>query len=162
MISDNPSSLAIAALLRKERDLLDRGDLDAWRQLFTTDGVYWMPSDPAHEKPLEAISLMLEGQELMEIRARNFGHAMSPSMAHPLRSCRLMEIRSILPSKGGDGEWQAIASFHAVISYRQEQQLFAGSYTYLVAATGTGFLIRQKRVDILNVDQPIKSVLIYI
>ena len=35
-----------------EADLLDRGDFDAWLDLFADDGYYWVPSHPDQTSPL--------------------------------------------------------------------------------------------------------------
>ncbi len=153
---------AIITLVKEERDCLDKSNLKGWMSLFCTDGVYWMPSHPGQTDPHQEISLLYEDRHLMEIRAENFGDPMSPAMAHPVRSCRLIEIKSVTPARARDGSWQALANFHAVLYHREEQFLFAGQYEYLVQFVEGRPLIKQKRVDLVNIDAPLRNIMIYI
>lgn len=152
----------IVALAKAEIDLLDIGDLKGWMSLFSEDGVYWMPSHGGQTDPHAEISLFFEDRTLMEIRAENYGHHLSASMAHPIRSCRMMDVTLIEPCSDLGAGWKLTAKFHAVISYRQQQSLFAGRYEYLVRIVDDRPRIRQKRVDLINADSPLPSIMIYI
>ena len=48
----------IEQFLYDEADLLDRPDLDAWIDLYTEDGTYWMPVDEDQSDPINHISLI--------------------------------------------------------------------------------------------------------
>lgn len=161
-VRTDPDAAVVVALIRHERDLLDRGDLSHWMELFCDDGVYWMPSHPEQTDPAGAISLLLEDRPLMRIRAGNFQHPLSPAMAHSIRSTRLMELTQIERCADNGCHWRVVANFHAVVSYREQQQIFAGRYTYLIREEGKNKLIWRKRVDIINVDHALKSIVTYI
>ncbi|NNM01898.1 MAG: aromatic-ring-hydroxylating dioxygenase subunit beta, partial [Gammaproteobacteria bacterium] len=60
--------LAIEQLLYDEADCLDRADLDAWFNMYTDDGTYWMPVEPDQADPLSHISLFYDDRLMMEIR----------------------------------------------------------------------------------------------
>lgn len=152
----------IVALAKAETDFLDRGDLKAWMSLFSEDGVYWMPSHPGQTDPHTEISLILEDRALMEIRAANFGHQLSASMAHPIGSCRMIDVTSVEPCSDLGCDWKLRAKFFAAISYRQTQSVYAGRYEYLVRLSGEEPRIRQKRVDLINAESPLPSIMSYI
>ena len=50
-----------------EAELLDTGNFDAWLDLFTTDGVYWMPLEPGQQERRLVGSLMNEDLSLIHI-----------------------------------------------------------------------------------------------
>jgi benzoate/toluate 1,2-dioxygenase beta subunit len=152
----------IESLIGREVDLLDQGDLATWMTLFTDDGIYWMPSHAGQSDPDKEISLFYEDRELMEIRAANFRHDLSPAMQHPVRSSHLVYVTGIEPGPESEPSWWVAAKFHAVLFHREEQTLFAGRYRYLIKQVNGRLQIKSKRVDLINVDAPLTSILIYI
>ncbi|RMF07788.1 MAG: aromatic-ring-hydroxylating dioxygenase subunit beta [Alphaproteobacteria bacterium] len=150
----------IEKFLYDEADLLDRGDLKAWLELFTEDGRYWMPARPDQDDPETEISLFYDDRLLMSIRALNFGHPLSPMMEHPVRTSHVIGNVRLAD---WDGETARVtANFHVVALQRKEQTVFAGRYTYELVRAGAGWKIRQKRVDLINCDMPMKNILIYL
>ena len=78
-----------ALLRRVEQFLFDQSDmLDSrrwqdWINLFTKDGVYWMPADPAHESGDGVPSIFHEDLYMMRTRMKRLNiHAPGPSHRH--------------------------------------------------------------------------------
>ena len=69
-----------ALLRRVEQFLFDQSDmLDSrrwqdWINLFTKDGVYWMPADPAHESGDGVPSIFHEDLYMMRTRMKRLEH----------------------------------------------------------------------------------------
>ena len=159
--SQTPDLAEIEEFLQTEADLLDEGDLASWMELYTDDGTYWLPVRPGQESPLDEISIMYENRTLMAIRCNNFGHHLSPSMAYPVRSSRILSRFRITELDETTGDCTVRCKFQAVVNYR-EQTLFAGTYTHKLKRTANGYRIVQKRVDLINCDADHKSLLIYL
>lgn len=155
-----PDVAGLEAFLYDEADLLDRGDLKAWLELFTEDGRYWMPARLGQDDPETEISLFYEDRLLMSIRALNFGHPLSPMMEHAVRTSHV--IGNVRLANWDGVVAQVTANFHAVVLQRKEQTIFAGRTTHDLVQDGRGWKIRQKRVDLLNCDMPMKNIMIYL
>jgi hypothetical protein len=54
------------------------------------------------------------------------------------------------------------SNFQACIYYRGEQTLYAGRYTHDLVRTDDGLRIQHKRVDLINCDAALRSIIIYL
>ena len=158
-----PDLATIETFLYREADCLDRVDLDAWFQLYTEDGSYWMPVSPDQRSPETEISIFYDDHLLMEIRRRNFGDEWAASMDYDLRCSHLIgNIR--LAQEGGPADgWRVLSNFQAAIYYRGSTTFYAGRYTHDLVNTADGLRIRHKRVDLINCDSAeLGSIVIYL
>jgi benzoate/toluate 1,2-dioxygenase beta subunit len=152
---------AIEQFLYQEAALLDRPDLDRWMELYTPDGTYWMPSIEDQVDPINYISFIYDDRVMMEIRRRNFVHPRAASKDHKVRCNHIIGNLT----HGGSNEHGDIvikSNFQAVLYYRREKQLFAGTYEHHLVPQDEGFLIRHKRVNLIDCDAPFKSLIIYL
>ena len=154
-------SNAVTAFLYDEAALLDRPDLDRWVALFTEDGAYWMPASVDQPDPLNHISLFYDDRVMMEVRRRNFVHPRAGSKDHPVRCSHLIgNVR--VRGRNGNGDYVVTSNFHVAMFYRDEQRLFAGTCEHQLASHGDSFLIRRKRVDLINCDAAHKTIIVYL
>lgn len=152
---------AIEAFLYREADCLDRADLDAWLELYAEDGTYWMPAVPDQEDPLNHISLFYDDRVLMEIRKRNFVHPRAASKDYTVRASHLIgNVR--VQEVADDGCLVITSNFQCVLYYREQQTLYAGTYRHELLPDDGSYRIRSKRVDIINCDAPLGTIIIYI
>ena len=159
--STPPDMQAIAQLLNLEARYLNQADLENWIKLFTQDGIYWMPLDADQTDPETHDSIFYEDRTLMEIRRRNFGHKLSLSMQYPVRSSRIISDIHLKSHDPKTNSTIVNSSFQAVILYK-EQTLYAGTCQHHLVKADAGYLIKLKRVDLLNADMPLLPVMIYI
>lgn len=158
----DPDINVLAAFLYDEADLLDAGDLKAWMALYTEDGRYWMPAAPDQPDPDSHISLFYDDRLMMSIRALNFGHPLSAAMEHPVRSSHVIGNVRLAHWDPSTGTAKVTSNFHVVLLQRKEQTVFAGRYTHDLVQDGQDWKIRQKKVDLINCDQPLKSIMTYL
>ena len=151
----------IAALLRLETRCLNEADLETWISLFTEDGYYWMPLERAQTDPAQHDSLIFDNRALMEMRRHNLHNRLSPSMQTEVRSLRILSEPEIDLSAGAADEISVKASVIAVIHHRR-QDTYAGAVTWRLVRTEAGLKIKSKRVDLLNADAPLDSIMMYI
>ena len=160
-MADKALQETIADLIRLETRCLDQADLDTWVSLFTEDGYYWMPLEREQTDPEQHDSLIYDNRALMEMRRYNLHNPLSPTMQQEVRSVRILSgLETDLPA-GPDGEITVTASVIAVIHHRK-QDTFAGAVTWRLVQTEEGLKIKSKRVDLLNADAPLDSIMMYI
>lgn len=158
---DTTDMQAIENLLMLEARYLNKADLDSWMNLYTDDGVYWMPLDTEQSDPELHDSIFYEDRTLMEVRKRNFMHRLSPSMQYPIRSSRILADIHLDSYDKESGIVIVNSSFQAVLFYK-EQTVYAGSYQHHLVKSADSYQIKLKRVDLLNADMPLSPIMIYI
>ena len=160
-MADKALQETIADLIRLETRCLDQADLDTWVSLFTEDGYYWMPLEREQTDPEQHDSLIYDNRALMEMRRYNLHNPLSPTMQQEVRSVRILSEPEIDMSAGPGGEIIVRASVIAVI-YHRKQDTFAGAVIWCLVRTEEGLKIKSKRVDLLNADAPLDSIMMYI
>jgi ethylbenzene dioxygenase beta subunit len=146
--------------LAEEAALLDRGAYEAWIDLFTDDGWYWVPSVPGQAEPFDQVSLFFENKPLMKMRAERLQHPRAHGVAAPIRTSRVVGNVQLYEAEGGD--LLVRSRFHMAEAQDGRQRVFAGTYIHRLAVTAEGLRIRVKRVDLLNADSPHESMQVFI
>lgn len=155
--------LSVQNFLIAESAALDRNDWDTWLSLFTADGVYWMPAEAQQTSPVNHVSLIHDDAILRELRYRRFrGRSESGAISlqpHP-RSLRCLSNITLVEHTPGN----AIASANVILAqYAQTAvQTFYAQVRWDLHIEGERFLIRQKRVDLLNCDGLLSDILVYL
>lgn len=152
----------IEELLYEEARWLDRPDLDAWIELYTEDGSYWMPAAQDQEDPLNHVSIIYDERVMMEIRRRNFVHPRAASKDYPVRQSHLISNIRLAEEESGADAFTVNSNFHCVTYYREEQTLYAGTYRHRLVRTDNGLRIQHKRVELINCDGVLGTMIIYI
>lgn len=164
---NQPTDLAafhrVQNFLLTESTLLDRDDWNAWLSLFTPDGMYWMPANPHQTSPLDHVSLIYDDATLRELRFRRFrDHSESGalSLQPPPRSLRYLSNIAVQEHSAESVVAQAnvILAQYALATL----QTFYARVRWDLNVSGEGFLIRSKRVDLLNCDGPLSDILVYL
>ena len=150
----------VEQFLYQEASLLDRTDLDAWIDLYTEDGTYWMPVTPEQDDPINHISLFYDDRTIMEIRRRNLNHPRAASKELPIRSSHIIGNVQVLETEADS--ITVTSNFHCVVYAAGEQTLYAGTYKHVLVPEASRFKIRSKRVDILNCDAALGAILNYL
>tara|TARA_B100001939_G_scaffold299880_1_gene275525 strand:+ start:21074 stop:21568 length:495 start_codon:yes stop_codon:yes gene_type:complete len=161
VIRSNPDIREIEDLLYEEAFCLDRADLNAFYELYTEDGTYWMPVKPDQEDPLNHISIFYDDKLLMNIRRINFHETKAPSLDHPVRCSHIISNIRVEHIDEATGDITVTSNFHALLYYKN-QQVFGGTYRHVLARTEDGLKIRHKRVDLINCDAALDSLVIYL
>ena len=148
--------------LYKEASFLDRPDLDSWLELYTDDGTYWMPAVPDQDDPEMHISLFYDDRVMMEVRRRNFVHPAAASKEYDVRCSHIISNIQVTELDEASGNCTVTSNFHCYVYYRDRQTPYAGTYTHELVRDGDGYRIRSKRVDIINCDAALNTIIIYL
>lgn len=148
------------AFLHREAQLLDEGRLDEWLELFTEDGMYWVPIDEKADPEWESSVLYDDHQRRAE-RVHQLLH--EPRYAQQPAS-RTIHFISNVQVDGGDGD--PMVRCNVIVyelrpgDWRQaglgEQRSLAARCEYRLRSED-GWRIAAKKVVLLNRDMPLEN-----
>jgi 3-phenylpropionate/cinnamic acid dioxygenase small subunit len=138
----------IEQFLYRQSELLDTKQWQGWIDLFTDDGVYWMPADPAHKHWDGVPAIFAEDKNLMNVRMRRVLHPDAWSQ-RPLWGTNHV-VSNVVIDKADGGEVRVRSRFHMMELRRDDVRHFAGSYLHHLQKSKDGFKIKLQRVDMTN------------
>jgi len=151
-------------LLYRQAALLDARRWQEWIDLFTDDGIYWMPVLPNQNDWVSEPSIFAEDKLMMEIRMGRLNHPNAWSQAalwgtnHLVGNVVIEAVESAAgaakgSAAGSPGVQQAIvvySRFQMMEMRRDEIRHFGGTYRHHLVRTSDGLRIRLQRVDMMN------------
>jgi 3-phenylpropionate/cinnamic acid dioxygenase small subunit len=138
----------VEQFLYRQSELLDTKQWQAWIDLFTDDGVYWMPADPAHTHWDGVPAIFAEDKNLMNVRMKRVLHPDAWSQ-RPLWGINHV-VSNVMIGKAEGAEVHVRSRFHMMELRRDEVRHFAGSYSHTLQKTEQGLRIKLQRVDMTN------------
>jgi len=153
----NPSEILAAAadMLHREALYLDRRRWDDWLALYHEDAEFWVPAwknedeptaDPDNEVSLIYISsrVSLEERVARVKSGRSAASTPMPRTAHALSNV-------MAEADGADAiVARAVAATHIFDVRRREPHLIFGHSEYRLERGGSAWLIRRKKITVLN------------
>ena len=144
-----------------EAALLDAGRFDDWLALFAEDGHYWVPlQGAAQADPLSHNSIAYEDRLLLQLRIERLKNPRAHSQ-HPRSHCQHVLQRSVIEHDDERG-LALFTPFIYVEARGEDQVLLAGTCRHLLVRHAEGFLIRQKRIDLLNAGRALPAIQLFI
>jgi benzoate/toluate 1,2-dioxygenase beta subunit len=157
-----PDLGAIEQFLFLEVRLLDERRFEAWRDLFTEDGVYWAPTRPGQASPEEAVSLFYDDRVTMAARIKRLSHPQAHIQVPISRTAHLVSNVELDPAAAEDGCLVVHASFF-MAEYRQDEpRWYGGRYEYRLRPSGSALRIARKKVTLVNAGAAFTSMSVYI
>lgn len=145
---------AAERLLYLECEHLNCGRYEDWLNLFTEDCRYWAPLTAGQREAEAHSSLFHENRTLMQMRIARISHQAAHSLAGGTRSSRTTGPAALREVNGESGEWVVERRFGLTERQGERTRRFAGLFTYRLRPLEHGFLIREKRVDLIDCDAP--------
>ncbi len=140
---------AVEQFLYRQAELLDGRQWQAWIDLFTDDGIYWMPPEPSHTTWEGMPAIFAEDKNLMKVRMGRVLHPDAWSQ-RPLWGTNHVVSNVQVVSEDSKGNIEARSRFHMMELRRDDVRHFAGSYLHKLKKTGDGYRIQLQRVDMTN------------
>jgi 3-phenylpropionate/cinnamic acid dioxygenase small subunit len=140
---------AVEQFLYRQSELLDTKKWQAWIDLFTPDGIYWMPPDPSYETWDGQPAIFAEDKNLMTVRMLRVQHPDAWSQ-RPLWETNHVVSNVCIHRKNKNGDVIVTSRFHMMELRRDDVRHFAGKYTHHLKRTKNGYAIRLQRVDMTN------------
>ena len=134
--------------LYRQAELLDGKRWEDFIDLFTPDGVYWMPPAPEYQTWDGQPAIFAEDRNLMTVRKNRVLHPDAWSQ-RPLWETNHVVSNVIIEKETAD-ELHVRSRFHMMELRRDDVRHFAGSYRHQLKKTKEGFRIKLQRVDMTN------------
>ncbi len=138
----------VEVLLAQQATMLDARRWSEWMDLFTEDGVYWMPAAPEQTDWASQPSIFAEDRLLMEIRANRLLHPNAWSQAAQWATHHLLGT-TLIEQMQGDS-LSTYTAFQMMEVRRDRVRHFGGSYRHHLVKQQGQWKIRLQRVDMFN------------
>jgi 3-phenylpropionate/cinnamic acid dioxygenase small subunit len=139
----------VEQFLYRQADLLDRKQWQEWIDLFTDEGIYWMPPDPSYTTWEGTPAIFAEDKNLMTVRMGRVLHPDAWSQ-RPLWATNHVVSNVMLEKTDPNGDVFVRSRFHMMELRRDDMRHFAGSYMHQLKKTKDGYRIKLQRVDMTN------------
>jgi 3-phenylpropionate/cinnamic acid dioxygenase small subunit len=148
----------VEQLLYAQAELLDAKQWQAWMDLFSDDGVYWMPARAEQTEWESSPSIFIEDKPMMEIRKGRVTHPNAWSQA-PLWETNHLVSHVALEEASKD-RIVVRSRFHLMELRRDSIRHFGGRYRHTLRRNADGQLkIQLQRVDLFNAQAPFDYVI---
>jgi len=147
----------VEQFLFNQSELLDEKQWAAYIELFSADGVYWMPATPEQTEWLDSPSIFVEDRRMMEIRMGRVTHPNAWSQAPQWGTSHV--VGNVVIESVGVTEISVRSRFQMMELRRDVTRHFAGTYRHKLQRVGDDFKIALQRVDLLNGQAPFDYVL---
>jgi len=148
---------AVEQFLYRQSEILDTRQWQSFIDLFTPDGIYWVPITLEQTEWEGSPSIFAEDKQMMEVRMRRVLHPQAWSQAPMWATNHL--VSNVVIEKETATEVQVRSRFHLMELRRDTVRHFGGTYRHTLAKSGGGYKIRLQRVDMFNSQAPYEYVL---
>ena len=136
------------AFLYHEARLLDTGQYEQWLELFTPDGIYWIPLERDQQDGLATSSIMHDDRTLLELRVKQFRHPRAHARLPLARTVHQVGNVTVLEETAAEIR---VASTLTVVEFRNEKQRVYGALVeHRLKRNGDTLRIARKRIDLVN------------
>ena len=139
----------VEQFLYKQSELLDGKRWQDWIDLFTADGIYWMPPAPEYKTWDGQPAIFAEDKNLMTVRMNRVLHPDAWSQ-RPLWETNHVVSNVVIQKINKNGDVEVRSRFHMMELRRDDVRHFAGSYFHKLKKTKKGYSIQLQRVDMTN------------
>lgn len=138
----------VQVLLTQQAALLDARRWAEWMELFTEDGLYWMPAVPEQSDWASQPSIFAEDRLLMEVRASRLLHPNAWSQAAHWATQHL--LGTTIVEQANSDTLSTWTPFQMMEVRRDKVRHFGGSYRHTLVLQQGQWKIRLQRVDMFN------------
>lgn len=149
----------IEGFLYREARLLDQRAYQEWLSLWTDDALYWVPvrddTDPTSE-----VSLIYDDRKRLEDRIHRLTSGAAWAQEPPSRT---LHVISNVECQGlQNDEFTVHSNFTLATQRRGLYEIFAGRAIHTLRAEADGLKIVQKKILLLNSDEPMHDLSILV
>jgi ethylbenzene dioxygenase beta subunit len=142
----------IEKYLYREARLLDERRFEEWTDLFTEDGYYWVPAYPNQTDPYKKVSIFFDDREVMRTRLSRLDHPSVHAQKPASRTVHFVTNIEIDSDHDVDGEILVHSTLQMMEFRLNKQTSYGGCCQHLLLKIDDGFLLKWKRVDLINCD----------
>jgi 3-phenylpropionate/cinnamic acid dioxygenase small subunit len=154
-MTDMSLSDEVTEFLYLEAELADANAYDDWLALWDDPCVYWVPLNSEDYDPTKHISIIYDDRARLEERCFRLTTGGAHSQEPTSKSCRLVgNIRVGKPDVDG-GTVEATARVMLVELRMGRKSIYAARCHYTLRRTTSGLKLAQKKVVLLDLDEPL-------
>jgi len=144
-----------------EARLIDDKRFDDWYELFTDDGIYWMPLTRDQPDGVNHTSLLYEDKLLLRVRIERLKSPRSFSQHQPSFCQHVLQQPALESTAADSRSWVTRTPFVYVESQGDSQLLLAGvSRLHIVEQDGS-LRMRLKKVDLIMREAALPSIQLF-
>ncbi|WP_249417623.1 aromatic-ring-hydroxylating dioxygenase subunit beta [Pusillimonas minor] len=152
----------LVAFVYAESRMLDEGRYRDWYDLFADDGVYWVPTRPEHTERDAQVAIALENKMLLALRVERLSHPRAFSLQPKVRCMHVMQQPEVLCADA-DGGLSKLSTQLVYMEHQAGRQIVLGARAfYTLRPAGASFQIVEKRVELLNSDDFLPAIQLFI
>lgn len=141
---------AVEQFLYRQSELLDAKRWQDYIDLFTDDGVYWMPANADHEHWEGVPSIFIEDKNTMAVRMKRVLHPEAWSQV-PIWETNHIVGNVVIQDISAEGDVVVRSRFQMIELRRDDVRHFAGRYLHVLKkGQNDSYLIQKQRVDMFN------------
>lgn len=149
---NTPSKEDLIDFVYEEARMLDDGRFDEWLDLWTPDGLYWMPLEYNQQDENLVTSLLHEDFFMIKLRVERFKGERTFSQKPKTRCHHVIQRPFVDRLDAGTGECVTHTAFHYVETRLDDQTLLAANARHHLVMVDGKLKMKRKRVDLLNCD----------
>jgi len=138
----------VEQFLFQQAELLDGQQWRGYLDLFTDDGIYWMPATAEQTEWLNSPAIFAEDRWMREVRLERITHPNAWSQAPHWMTSHL--VGNVIIERASEQEVQVRSRFHMAEYRRDQQRQFFGTYRHTLLRAKEGWRIKLQRVDLFN------------
>lgn len=158
----HPSDQELVDFVYHEARLLDERRFDEWYELFTDDGVYWIPLE--HDQPdgERYASLVYDDRLLMQVRLGRMKSPRAFSLRPTVRCHHLLAQPRVESRDDAANRYVLRTDFHYTEAQGEKVLQYAATAYHHLTRDNGALRMRLKRVNLLNCDAAHPAVQLYL
>jgi 3-phenylpropionate/cinnamic acid dioxygenase small subunit len=140
--------MEVTQFIYKEARLQDAHQYNEWEQLWTDDGVYWVPANGEDIDPDRKMSIIYDNRSRISLRVKQFYTGKRFSQQPASRLCRVISNVEIDGQEGDELVVHANAMVHE--SHTRGEVLWASRNEYRLRKVDGEWRMARKKVTLVN------------
>jgi 3-phenylpropionate/cinnamic acid dioxygenase small subunit len=146
----------VSAFIWQEADMLDHGEYVSWLDLWTPDGLYIIPIDPAEKDFLNTLNYAYDNHAMRAKRVYRLGSGESISTVPTARTIRSTSRFRILAESG---ERISVRCAQNLSEFKKETlRHYTADITFELIKSGDSFKIDRKVIRLINADDALQGI----
>jgi 3-phenylpropionate/cinnamic acid dioxygenase small subunit len=162
MSDAEPTERELVDFVVREARLLDDKRYEEWLDLWTDDGIYWVPLTPDQPDGVHHNSHLYEDKLLRTLRVERLKSARAYSQQPPSRALHVLQLPTLESSDAAARRFVLRTPFHYTEAQGDEIQSFVGTAFHHLVRHGGALRLHLKRVDLLNGEAALPAVQLFI
>ena len=157
-----PTERELIDFVVHEARLLDDKRYAEWLDLWSDDGIYWVPLSPDQIDGIHHNSHLYEDKLLRSLRVERLKSPRAHGQQPPSRAHHLLQLPTLERSDATEQRYVLRSAFHYAEAQGDETIFLVGIVFHHLAVQDSRLVLTMKRVDLLNAEAALPAVQLFI